>query len=596
MARARARKSVAIGKSVAVDKPLLRLSLSTMRMRGLMLIIGAGFVVLTGGAVYAHLGQPDSVAKTASKSTSRTISTKAARGKILDRNGRVLASSLPASSISVDPGVFAQANASQVKAFAKTLNMSTAQLRARIKRGSRLYANLARNVEMARVTKIREMRLPGLQIEPEFKRHYPEGASAAQLIGITNRDDKGQEGIELQTDEMLRGREGFRKVALDRAGRRIGSISEVRAPVPGTDVRLSIDSRLQFQAFAALQEAVKEHQAKAAGVIVLDVITGEVLAISNWPSFDPNDRRKFSAPAMRNRAIIDRFEPGSTMKPFTVALALELRKVTPLTLIDTDKGHITIGPDTIRDAHPVGVVTVEQVIQKSSNVATTKIALDMEAEQLWAFFSAVGIGQPPRISFPGATAGSLRPYRKWRPVEQATMAYGYGLSASLLQLARAYMIFARDGDLPEISLFRREEAAPGRQIISTRTARQVRKMMEMAAGPNGTARKSAVVGYRVAGKTGTSRKLLKGKYVKEYASTFVGMVPASAPRLIVATFIDEPKGDKFYAGDVAAPLFSKVAGHALRQLRIAPDAPVAEIEVPDQTDVDTKASSGRKRS
>jgi len=596
MAKTRARKSVAIGKSVAVDKPLLRLSLSTMRMRGLMVIIGAGFIVLTGGAVYAHLGQPDSVAKTASKSTTKAISTKAARGKILDRNGRVLASSLPASSISVDPGVFAQADVSQVKAFAKALNMSTAQLRARIKRGSRLYANLARNVEMSRVNKIRKMRLPGLQIEPEFKRHYPEGASAAQLIGITNRDDKGQEGIELQTDEMLRGREGLRKVALDRAGRRIGSMSEVRAPVPGADVRLSIDSRLQFQAFAALQEAVKEHQAKAAGVIVLDVITGEVLAISNWPSFDPNDRRKFTAPAMRNRAIIDRFEPGSVMKPFTIALALELRKVTPLTLIDTDKGHITIGPDTIRDAHPVGVVTVEQAIEKSSNVATTKIALDMEAEQLWAFFSAVGIGQPPRISFPGATAGSLRPYRKWRPVEQATMAYGYGLSASLLQMARAYMIFARDGDLPEISLFRREEAEPGRQIISSRTARQVRKMMEMAAGPNGTARKSAVVGYRVAGKTGTSRKLVKGKYVKEYASTFVGMVPASAPRLIVATFIDEPKGDKFYAGDVAAPLFSKVAGHALRQLRIAPDAPVAEIEVPDQSDAEPKAGKGRKRS
>jgi len=596
MVRARSRKSVAIGKSVAVDKPLLRLSLSTMRMRGLMLTIGVGFVVLTAGAVYAHLGQPDSVAKTASLSTTRTISTKAARGKILDRNGRVLASSLPASSISVDPTTFSQADAKQVAALAKILKMSRAQLKARVKRGSRMYANLARNVEMDRVNKIRELRLPGLQIEPEFKRHYPEGASAAQLIGITNRDDKGQEGIELQTDEMLRGREGFRKVALDKAGRRIGSISEVRAPLPGKDVHLSIDSRLQFQAFAALREAVEEHQAKAAGVIVLDVVTGEVLAISNWPSYDPNDRRNYSPPAMRNRAIIDRFEPGSIMKPFTVALALELRKITPLTLIDTDKGHITIGPDTIRDTHPVGVVTVEQVIEKSSNVATTKIALDMEAEQLWAFFSAVGIGQPPRIAFPGATAGSLRPYRKWRPVEQATMSYGYGLSASLLQMARAYMIFARDGDLPEITLFKRDEAAPGRQIISSRTAAQVRKMIEMAAGPNGTARKSAVVGYRVAGKTGTSRKLVNGVYVKEYASTFVGMVPASAPRLIIATFIDEPKGDKFYAGDVAAPLFSKVAGHALRQLRIAPDAPVAEIEVPEQTEADIEKRTGRKRS
>lgn len=581
MARARAKK-VAIGRSAAVDKPALRLSLSTMRLRSLMGLVLLVFVCLMGGAVYAHLLQPDQVRETGIRATTATISTKASRGKILDRNGIVLASSLPASSISVDPVVFAEADPGEVAKFAKLLGYRVSSLRRKIARGSRRYANLARNVEMARVNQIRELDLPGLRIDPEFRRHYPEGPGAAHVVGITNREDKGQEGIELQNNSELEGTDGFRQVSRDMRGRRIGSVSEVLAPTPGADVQLSIDSRLQYQAFTALKEAVEEHKAKRASVLVLDVVTGEILAMANWPSFDPNDRSTYDHRVMTNRAVVDPFEPGSVMKPFTIALALELRKVTPLTLVDTGKGRLKIGPDTIGDAHPVGIVTVEQTIEKSSNVATAKIALDMKAEQLWSFFSAVGIGQPPRIEFPGATAGRLRPYRKWRPVEQATMAYGYGLSVSLLQLGRAYMVFARDGDLPEVTILRNDKRAPGRQIISSRTARQVRKMLEMAAGPNGTARKSAVVGYRVAGKTGTSRKLVGGKYVKEYASTFVGMVPASAPRIIIASFIDEPSGSKYYAGDVAAPLFSKVASHALRYMRIAPDAAVAEIEVPEQ--------------
>lgn len=401
---------------------------------------------------------------------------------------------------------------------------------------------------------------------------------------MTSFDDEGLTGLELQVNRTLTGQEGSRLVSHDRIGRRIGAISEVRAPVPGDDVRLSIDSRLQYQAFTALQETVNEYQAKAASVVVLDVDTGEILAMANWPSFDPNDRRDYDGRRMNNPIISDRFEPGSTMKPFTVALALELRKITPHTLIDTGNGRLRIGPAVINDTHELGVVTVEQAVEKSSNVATAKIALDLQSEQLWSFFSAIGIGQTPKIDFPGATAGSLRPYRKWRPIEQATMGYGYGLSVSLLQLARAYMIFARDGDLPDVTLYRNDAHMPGRQIISSRSARQVRKMLEMAAGPNGTARKSAIVGYRVAGKTGTSRKWFKGQYIKEYASTFVGMAPASAPRIIVAAFVDEPSAGKYYAGDVSAPLFAKVASHALRYMRVAPDAPVAEIDVPENSD------------
>ncbi len=583
MARARVskKKTVAIGKSVAVDKPLLRLSLSTGRLRSLTFVVAMSFCALTAGAVYAHLGQPDKVRETGLRSTSKTISTKASRGKILDRNGIVLASSLPASSIAVDPVMFAEADGKQVKALARLLEMSVSDLRRKIRKGSRRWAGLARNVEMETVHEIKKLGLPGIQIDPEFLRRYPEGPAAAHLVGVTSYEDKGLAGIELQTDELLTGQEGFRQVSLDRMGRRIGAISEVRAPIAGADVRLSIDSRLQYQAFTALQEAVEEYKAKAASAIVLDVDTGEILAMTNWPSFDPNDRRTFDQGHMNNKVLVDRFEPGSTMKPFPVALALELRKITPNTLIDTGKGRLKIGPDTITDTHANGVLTVEQAIEKSSNIAMAKLALDLEAEQMWSFYSAIGIGQPPKISYPGATAGSLRPYRKWRPVEQATMAYGYGLSVSLLQLARAYMIFARDGDLPDVTLFKHDAHMPGRQIISRRTARQVRKMLEMAAGPNGTARKSAIVGYRVAGKTGTSRKLREGKYVKEYASTFVGMVPASAPRIIVATFVDEPSGNKYYAGDVSAPVFAKVASHALRYMRIAPDDAVAEIEVPE---------------
>lgn len=590
MARARAQKSVAIGKSAAVNKPLLQLSLSSGRFRALIVVASLGFVALSGRAVYAHLLQPETVHRTGFNATTKTISTKASRGKILDRNEIVLASSLPASSISVDPTLFVEASKEQKAAFAKILGMSVPRLHRKIAGGSPRYANLARNLEMNRLEPIRQLGLPGLRVEPEFKRHYPEGAGAAHIVGITTREGKGQEGIEYLFNDRLRGKEGSRQVKQDQKGRRIGAVNEVRAPEPGEDFRLSIDSRLQYQAFAALEQAVIEHKAKKASVVVLDVVTGEILAMANWPSYEPNNRKSYNRDVMVNRAIVDRFEPGSVMKPFTVALALELRKVTPLTLVDTGKGRLTIGPDSIGDSHPVGVVTVEQAIQKSSNVATAKIALDMQPEQMWSFFSAIGIGQPLRISFPGATAGSLRPYRSWRPVEQATMSYGYGLSVSLLQMARAYMIFARDGDLPEVTIFRRDTAAPGRQIISSRSAHQVRKMLEMAAGPEGTARKSAVSGYRVAGKTGTSRKIVGGKYVKAYASTFVGFVPASAPRIIIATFIDEPSGTKYYAGDVAAPLFSTVATHALRYMRVAPDAPMVEIDVPGD-----KALQGEKR-
>lgn len=401
------------------------------------------------------------------------------------------------------------------------------------------------------------------------------------MIGFTNVEDVGQEGVELAKNAVLSGQAGSRRVIRDRLGRVVEDVGATREPHHGSDLALSIDSKVQYLAFNAVREAVDEHRARAGAAVVIDVRSGEILALANWPTFDPNRREKLSGAQLRNRVLTDTFEPGSTMKPFTAALTLELGLMRPDTMIQTDPGRLTIGGRTIGDSRRHGELTVAEVIQKSSNVGTAKMALEMQAQQMWEFYTRLGFGQAPRIGFPGAVAGRVRPYRSWKPIEQVTMSYGHGMSVSLLQLARAYSVFARDGELIPLSMFRVDGGeVDGVEVISPETARAVRHMLELAAGPGGTAPRAQIAGYRVAGKTGTAHKQENGRYVRKYISSFVGFAPVSDPRVIVAVMLDEPAAGKYYGGVVAAPIFARITGDSLRALRIPPDAPLAQVVLP----------------
>ena len=412
----------------------------------------------------------------------------------------------------------------------------------------------------------------------EYRRYYPAGDLTAHLIGITDVDDRGQEGIELAYQDWLAGKPGSRRVIKDRLGRVVEDAEHIRAPVEGRDLALSIDRKLQYLAYRELKAAVAQHRAKAGGIVVLDVRTGEVLALANLPAFNPNNRSTLDARRQRNRAITDTFEPGSTLKPFTIAAALEGGVIRPDSVLQTAPGYLVVGDATIHDAHPEGMLTVAQVIQKSSNVGAAKLALALPRESLWNILSGVGFGASSQLGFPGEVSGRLRAYQHWRPIEQATLSYGHGISVSLLQLARAYTIFATEGELQPLTLVRHDQSVEGKRVISPGTALAVRSMLELVVKAGGTAPRAQIMGYRVAGKTGTAHKLEGRGYAGDrYVSSFVGMAPASAPRLLVAVMIDEPSDGQYYGGTVAAPVFSRVMSEALRMLSIAPDAPLTDI-------------------
>jgi cell division protein FtsI (penicillin-binding protein 3) len=425
---------------------------------------------------------------------------------------------------------------------------------------------------------VTELGIKGLYQRKEYKRQYPEGESAVHVVGFTNVEDKGQEGVELTFNQDLAGRNGSRRVIKDRLGQVVEDVGNQIPPVDGKDLQLSIDSKVQFFAYQKLREAVLENKAKAGSVVVLDATTGEVLALTNYPSYSPDKRRNLTGEQLRNRALTDTFEPGSVMKPFTIGLALETGRVTPQTIIDTTPGRITITGSTISDSHPNGVLTVEGVIQHSSNVGTTKIAMQMQPHEMWELYTQAGFGQKPQISFPGAVSGKLRPYKTWRPIEQATMSYGYGLSASLFQMARSYTVFARDGQIIPVTLTKNSDTAPGTQVLSARTAGQVRKMLQMAAGPGGTGQKAQTIGFSVGGKSGTAYKQIGKGYGtdknRKYRGWFVGMAPIDNPRIVVAVMIDEPSNGKYFGGDVAAPVFAETVQQTLRILGVQPDLSV----------------------
>jgi cell division protein FtsI (penicillin-binding protein 3) len=491
---------------------------------------------------------------------------------IVDRNGEPLAVSTPVESVWASPGD-AKLSARQRARLAKLLRTSPQELQRRFIADEREFVYLKRQLPPDEAAKVVSLDLPGVFLKREYRRYYPAAEVTAHLLGFTSVDDKGQEGIELAYQEWLGGKPGSRRVIKDRLGRIVEDVESIAAPQQGKTLQLSIDSRVQYLAFRELKDAVAEYSARAGSVVVLDAKTGEIVALANWPSYNPNNRDTFSTSRGRNRAVVDLFEPGSTLKPFTAAAAIEAGTVGSESVIDTAPGRMKVGNRTIRDPHPEGVLTVSEVIQRSSNVGSAKLALAMPARELWSMFSAAGFGRAPRSGFPGEVSGRLRGYHQWKPIEQATMSYGHGMSVSLLQLARAYTVFATDGELLPLTLLRRDEPARGSRVLSVRTSRTVRAMLETVTHPGGTAIQAQVTGYRVAGKTGTAHKPIDGTYSPDrYISSFVGLAPASDPRLVIAVMIDEPGGRQYYGGEVAAPVFSRVMAGALRLLSVPPDS------------------------
>ena len=550
--------------------PLLVVRLPAWRSRMLLLLLFAGFLALTIRVFHLQAGGGTQfLQRQGEVRYARTLDVPGTRGKVLDRNGVVLAASVPARAIWAIPDDV-DAGAEQLAMLARLLQMPLAELRRKLADDDRKFVFLRRQVDLEVAKKIQALKLAGVHQSPEFKRHYPEGPALAHVLGFTNVEDRGQEGVELAWEHVLAARSGSRRVIKDRLGNVVAE-DWLLTPADGNDVQLSIDSRIQFIAFSALRSAVDAHKAKAGAVIVVDAASGEILALANWPSFDPNRRGQWQKSALRNRVLTDTFEPGSTMKPFSVAAAIEAGTVTAQQAIQTAPGRLTIGGRTIGDAHAHGVLTVAEVVAKSSNVGTAKIALELPAQSLWDLYTKVGFGQAPRVAV-GAVAGRLRPASTWRPIEQATIAYGYGVSVSLLQLARAYTVFARDGDVVPLSLVRLDAPPASIPVLRSQTAEQMRAMLEMAVGEGGTAPRARIDGYRVAGKTGTARKLRDGRYVSEYVASFAGFAPASKPRIVVAVMIDEPDAGQFYGGQVAAPVFAEVVDRSLRALQVAPDA------------------------
>lgn len=554
--------------------PTSSLALPLWRSRLLIMLLLLGLVALAGRAIYLQGLNKDFLQQQGQSRYSRIVELNAQRGKITDRHGEILAISAPVKSVWADPQKVS-ATPEQLQALAHLLEMDVADIRKRVLDQDKRFVYLRRQLSPEMASGVANLKIAGVYLKREFYRYYPTGEVAAHILGFTDIDGKGQEGVELGWEDILTGEHGSRRVIKDRIGRVIESVEKIRSARPGQNLALSIDSKIQYLTHRELKRAVKANQAKAGSVIVLDVQTGEVLGLANYPSYNPNQRSSIRPGTTRNRALVDVFEPGSTLKPFAVAVAMEIGKINPDTLFHTSPGVLKIGNATIRDVRNKGTISVSQVIQESSNVGAAKIALMLPPKTLWEMLSRSGFGMPTGANFPGEVNGRLRPYHKWRPIEQATMSYGHGISVNLMQLARAYTIFAAGGELKPISLWKRDTPTVGQQVISRETALAMSRMLETVVQPGGTGLQARINGYRVAGKTGTAHKPLEGMkgYAKNrYISTFVGYAPVSNPRLVVAVMIDEPSAGQYYGGAVAAPLFSQVMSGALRQLRVPHDA------------------------
>jgi cell division protein FtsI (penicillin-binding protein 3) len=574
-------------KYAAREKDNSAVKLPGWRATLLFSVLLAGLAGLVGRAVYLQGIHDDFLQEKGNQRYSRVIEVSAHRGMITDRNGEPLAVSTPVESVWASPADIrindakdAKLNEKQLAQLARALDMRVSEIRTRLSDTTRDFVYLKRQMPPEDSGKVARLNLPGISLQREYRRYYPAGEEFAQVLGFTGQDDVGQEGLELVLQKQLAGKTGSQRVIKDRRGHIVEDAGSLNPPKPGADIALSLDSRVQHLAYRELKLAVLAHQAKAGAIVVLDARNGEVLALANYPSYNPNNRSKVSVQAMRNRAVTDEFEPGSTMKPFTIGTALNLGKIRPDTVINTENGVFAIGNKKIHDTHPEPSLTVSQIIQKSSNVGASKIALSLEPQVLWKTFNESGFGQHTGSHFPGEALGKVRDFKTWRPIEQATMSFGNGISVNLLQLARAYTIFTDEGELMPVSLLKLERPAIGQQVFSGKTVAEVRAMLETVVLPGGTAPLAQVAGYRVAGKTGTSHKLDGGHYVNRYVASFVGMAPVSKPRLIVAVMVDEPAGREYYGGQVAAPAFSKVVGETLHLMNVPNDAPLDNVIPP----------------
>ena len=506
----------------------------------------------------------------------RVLATPPHRGMILDRNGEPLAISTPVDSVCANPQELMAARDSW-KVLARLLDIKPEQFKRRLKdSANREFVYLKRHINPELAQQVMAQNIPGIFLQREYRRYYPAGEVTAHIIGFTNVDDTGQEGLELGYDHWLRGTPGSKRVVKDRLGRVIENVESIREPAPGRNLTLSIDRRIQYLAYRDLKAVIQQHRARSGSAVILDVQTGEVVAMVNQPAFNPNNRGSLRGEYYRNRAVTDVFEPGSTIKPFTIAAALETGKINPHTYFDTTPGYFMVGKNTVRDIHNYGNIDVTTIIQKSSNVGITKIALSLESKYLWTKFSQFGFGALTGSGFPGESGGLLTDYTGWNEIERATLSFGYGLSVTPLQLAQAYMMFADKGRIKPVSFLRVEDVGEvipqARSVIDPKIAEQVLAMMETVTDDAGTGALARVMGYRVAGKTGTVRKSGVGGYMEDhYIAMFAGIAPASRPRLVMVVVINEPQNEEYYGGQVAAPVFASVMTGALRLLGVAPD-------------------------
>lgn len=506
------------------------------------------------------------------------------RGMISDRNGEPLAVSTPVASIWANPRELGKQKDAWPR-LARALSMSVAELSRKMERYSNSqFMYLRRHLAPQDAKSILALKVPGVYLQREYRRFYPAGEVTAHLLGFTNIDDRGQEGLELAYDEWLNGEPGRKRVLKDLYGNIIREIDAGKEASPGKSLQLSIDLRLQYLAYRELKAALKRTGAKAGSVVILDSKSGEVLAMVNQPSYNPNNRSQLNPSALRNRAVIDMFEPGSTVKPMTLVAALESGRYQPDTEINTHPGYIKVGPKLLKDHRNYGVLTVAEVLKKSSQVGTTKIALSLDEQEVWRVFQRFGFGRDTGSGFPGESSGVLPNRPNWRAIERATLSFGYGMTVTNLQLAQAYSVFANHGVFLPVSMLKRQEPAEHRQVIAPKVARQVVDMLELVTQPGGTATRARVAAYRVGGKTGTSHKAVAGGYAEDrYFSLFAGVAPASDPRIVAVVTIDEPEGD-YFGGLVAAPVFSSVVADALRLMNIAPDDVEPEAEGEDRGD------------
>jgi cell division protein FtsI (penicillin-binding protein 3) len=535
---------------------------------GLFILVAA---VLIWRVAYLQWTQKDFLQDRGDARYLRTVSTPSHRGVISDRNGEPLAISTQVSSVWAVPRQV-QAEPRRWPELAKVLGMKVSELKELVGSHSNSeFVYLKRQVRPNVAAEVTDLHIPGVSLQNEYRRYYPASEVTAHLLGFTDVDDKGQEGVELAYDEHLRGVSGAKRVIKDRLGRVVENVESIRETTPGRDLTLSIDKRLQYVANRELKNALQAHKARAGSVVILDARNGEVLAMANQPSYNPNNRRGLTGEFTRNRAITDVFEPGSTIKPFTIAAALEAKICEPSTRIDTRPGFMHVRNHTIRDHNNYGILDVTGIIKKSSNVGTTKIALAMEPQLLWRMFARLGFGAITDTGFPGEVPGQLKDYRSWREMDRVTMAFGYGISMTTLQLAQAYMAFATDGVWQPLTLEKGADAPEGRRVMGVETAKQVRAMLEEVVR-GGTGRQAGVSGYRVAGKTGTAHKTAGRGYEEDhYRALFAGILPGSQPRLVAAVMIDDPTNGKYYGGEVAAPVFAAIMRDAVRLLDIPPD-------------------------